>query len=55
MRAGAGSLDRLETVPDAEPFIGPDQAAIEALFAAMEPEAPRTEAGTERRESLPVT
>lgn len=28
-------LDRLQTVPDAEPFVGPDQAAIEAMFAAM--------------------
>ena len=28
-------LDRLEAVPDAEPFVGPDQAAIEAMFAAM--------------------
>ncbi len=28
-------LDRLEAVPDAEPFVGPDQAVIEAMFAAM--------------------
>ncbi len=28
-------LDRLQTAPDAEPFVGPDQAAIEAMFAEM--------------------
>jgi hypothetical protein len=28
-------LDRLAGAPDAEPFVGPDQAAVEAMFAAM--------------------
>ncbi len=28
-------LDRLAQTPDATPFVGPDQAAIEAMFAAM--------------------
>ncbi len=28
-------LDRLQTVPDAEPYVGPDQLAIEAMFASM--------------------
>jgi len=30
-------LDRLQTVPDAPPYVGPDQAAIEAMFASMVP------------------
>jgi glyoxylase-like metal-dependent hydrolase (beta-lactamase superfamily II) len=29
-------LDRLATAPDADPFVGPDQAAIEAMFAELE-------------------
>ncbi len=32
-------LDRLQTVPDAAPYVGPDQAAIEAMFATMVPGA----------------
>ncbi len=32
-------LDRLQTVPDEAPYVGPDQASIEAMFAAMTPEA----------------
>ncbi len=32
-------LDRLQTAPDAAPYVGPDQAAIEAMFAAMAPDA----------------
>lgn len=28
-------LDRLAAAPDAPPYVGPDQAAIEAMFAAM--------------------
>ncbi len=32
-------LDRLATVPEEELYVGPDQAAIEAMFAAMEPDA----------------
>jgi hypothetical protein len=28
-------LDNLATVPDAEPFIGPDQQALEAMLAEM--------------------
>lgn len=32
-------LDRLAELPDSEPFVGPDQAAIDAMFAAMVPEA----------------
>jgi glyoxylase-like metal-dependent hydrolase (beta-lactamase superfamily II) len=30
-------LDTLESAPDSEPFVGPDQAALEALLAQMEP------------------
>lgn len=30
-------LDMLANVPDADPFIGPDQAALEALLAQFEP------------------
>ena len=29
--------DTLETAPDADPFMGPDQAALEALLAEFEP------------------
>ncbi len=32
-------LDRLQTAPDAAPYVGPDQAAMEAMFAAMAPDA----------------
>ncbi len=32
-------LDRLQTVPEAAPYVGPDQAAIEAMFASMAAEA----------------
>ena len=35
--AVARLLDTLETAPDADPFIGPDQAALEALLAEFEP------------------
>ena len=36
--AAAGRLlDMLETAPDADPFMGPDQAALEALLAEFEP------------------
>ncbi len=28
-------LDRLQTAPDEEPYVGPDQAAIEAMFTSM--------------------
>jgi glyoxylase-like metal-dependent hydrolase (beta-lactamase superfamily II) len=30
-------LDTLETAPDVDPFVGPDQAALEALLAQLEP------------------
>jgi hypothetical protein len=30
-------LDTLEGAPDADPFVGPDQAALEAMLAQMEP------------------
>ncbi len=30
-------LDTLATAPDADPFMGPDQAALEALLSEMEP------------------
>ena len=33
----AALLDTLESAPDAEPFTGPDQAALEALLADFEP------------------
>jgi glyoxylase-like metal-dependent hydrolase (beta-lactamase superfamily II) len=33
-------LDTLETAPDADPFVGPDQAALEKLLAEMEPGVP---------------
>ena len=35
--AAARLLDTLETAPDADPFMGPDQAALEALLAEFEP------------------
>ena len=35
--ASAGLLDTLEGAPDADPFTGPDQAALEAMLAEMEP------------------
>ena len=35
--AAARLLDTLETAPDADPFVGPDQAALEALLAEFEP------------------
>ena len=35
--AAARLLDTLEGAPDADPFVGPDQAALEALLAQMEP------------------
>jgi len=33
-------LDTLETAPDADPFVGPDQLALEAMLAEMEPAQP---------------
>ena len=33
-------LDTLETAPDANPFVGPDQAALERLLAELEPGVP---------------
>jgi hypothetical protein len=30
-------LDMLEAAPEADPFVGPDQAALEAMLAQMEP------------------
>ncbi|HYP43564.1 MAG TPA: MBL fold metallo-hydrolase [Propionibacteriaceae bacterium] len=33
-------LNTLETAPDADSFVGPDQAALEALLAQMEPGRP---------------
>lgn len=38
--AAASLLDTLESAPDADPFMGPDQAALEALLAQMEPAKP---------------
>ena len=38
-------LDTLATAPDADPFMGPDQAALEALLAGFEPEAAASETG----------
>ena len=35
--ASAGLLDTLAGAPDADPFTGPDQAALEAMLAEMEP------------------
>jgi glyoxylase-like metal-dependent hydrolase (beta-lactamase superfamily II) len=35
--ATAQLLDTLEAAPDADPFMGPDQAALEAMLAEMEP------------------
>jgi hypothetical protein len=32
-------LDTLSTAPDADPFVGPDQAALEALLATFEPQS----------------
>ena len=32
-------LDTLESAPDTDPFVGPDQAALEALLAQFEPAA----------------
>jgi hypothetical protein len=34
-------LDRLATLPDAEPFVGPDQAALEEMLRQLEPLAPQ--------------
>lgn len=40
-RGMAGSLlDTLEAAPDADSFVGPDQAALEALLAGFEPASP---------------
>jgi len=33
-------LNTLEAAPDADPFIGPDQAALEKLLAELEPATP---------------
>jgi hypothetical protein len=33
----SGSLDTLAGAPDADPFTGPDQAALQAMLAEMEP------------------
>ncbi len=42
--AATALLDTLETAPDADPFVGPDQAALEAMLAEFEPvSAPVTE------------
>jgi hypothetical protein len=35
--ATARLLDTLQTAPEVDPFVGPDQAALEALLAQMEP------------------
>ncbi len=37
--AMATLLDTLESAPDTDPFVGPDQAALEALLAQFEPAA----------------
>jgi hypothetical protein len=37
--AAARLLDTLQAAPDADPFMGPDQAALEALLAEFEPAA----------------
>jgi hypothetical protein len=33
-------LDTLGTAPDGNPFVGPDQAALEKLLAELEPRVP---------------
>ncbi len=38
--AAANLLNTLESAPDANPFTGPDQAALEAMLAEMEPAKP---------------
>ena len=38
--ATAQLLDTLETAPDVDPFMGPDQVALEKLLAEMEPRQP---------------
>ena len=38
--ASSRLLDTLESAPDADPFVGPDQAALEALLASFEPPSP---------------
>jgi hypothetical protein len=38
--ATARLLDTLEAAPDATPFIGPDQVALEKLLAQLEPGTP---------------
>ena len=35
--AAAELLDTLETAPEADPFVGPDQAALQALLSDFEP------------------
>lgn len=36
-----GLLEMLDQAPDSPPFVGPDQAALEAMLAQFEPELPR--------------
>jgi glyoxylase-like metal-dependent hydrolase (beta-lactamase superfamily II) len=38
--AAASLLDTLADAPDADPFVGPDQAALEAMLAELEPAGP---------------
>jgi hypothetical protein len=38
--AAAQLLDTLETAPDVDPFVGPDQVALEKLLAEFEPGLP---------------
>lgn len=40
--ATAQLLDTLETAPDVDPFVGPDQVALEKLLAELEPRQPST-------------
>ena len=35
-------LDTLEAAPDGDPFIGPDQVALEKLLAGLEPATPES-------------
>ena len=44
--ATAQLLDTLETAPDVDPFVGPDQVALEKLLAELEPRQPSPSVGS---------
>jgi hypothetical protein len=44
--ATAQLLDTLETAPDVDPFVGPDQVALEKMLAELEPRRPSPSGGS---------